>query len=63
MAPIRGSACIAQGHARREWYKIPKEGKYFQQRSSTLSYKSLKIHEVGGRVAEGLRQSNQLEIQ
>jgi len=32
MAPIRGSACIAQGHARREWYKKPKGGKYFQHR-------------------------------
>jgi len=62
MAPIRGSACIAQGHARREWYKKPNGRKYFQQRRSRLSYKDLKIPEVGGRVAEGLRQSNQSEI-
>ena len=62
MALIKGSACIAQGRARREWYKIPKGRKYFQQQRSRLSYKGLKIPEVGGRVAEGLRQSNQLEI-
>jgi hypothetical protein len=49
MAPIRGSACITQGHARREWHKKPKGGKYFQQRRSRLSYKDLKIPEVGGR--------------
>jgi hypothetical protein len=32
MAPIRGSACITQGYARREWYKKPKG-------RSRLSYK------------------------
>ena len=48
MAPIRGSACITQGHARREWYKKPR-GNHFQQRRSKLSYKDLKIPEVGGR--------------
>lgn len=29
MTPIRGSACITQGHARREWYKKPKEENIF----------------------------------
>ena len=49
MAPIRGSACITQGHARREWYKKTRGGNHFQQRRSRLSYKDLKIPEVGGR--------------